>query len=342
MDEKREIFICYAHEDEQLRQSLEKHLRVLQQQDLITVWHDRKIRPGADWEQEIDTALNHAHIVLLLVSPDFMASDYCYGTEMKRALQRHEQGLTRVLPIILRPVHWQTPPLRKLQALPTDARPVVSSSWHSQDDAFYDVAEGIRNAIKELATHTQFTPSKKQPSPQKSIGQLGGDQPIVSSLIKDAATSQGFTTQHGGWWGDRVKRLIAIAIILALVVSIAALVGNQVFNPLRDPKVTSTPTLAPSGATITFDALGGSSNVIEVYPGVGNTLQDKTHNGTYNSGDTVSIVCKTKGRTVTSNPADNEQYRQDDVWYKLQTPPGTQPEYATAVYADEHGPVPQC
>ena len=175
MDEKREVFICYAHEDEPLRQSLEKHLRVLQRQDLITVWHDRKISPGTDWEKEIDTALNHAHIVLVLVSPDFMASDYCYSIEMKRALQRHEQGLAKVLPIILRPVHWQTTPLGKLQGLPTDARPIVSSSWHSQDEAFYSVAEGIRAAIKELATHPQFASSEKQTPPQKSIGQLQGE-----------------------------------------------------------------------------------------------------------------------------------------------------------------------
>jgi len=142
MDGKREVFICYAHEDEPLRQSLEKHLRVLQRQGLINVWHDHRISPGANWEQEIDISLNNAHIILLLVSPDFMASDYCYSIEMKRALQRHEQGLARVLPIIVRPVHWQTTPLGKLQALPTDARPVVSSSWYSQDEALYSVAEG--------------------------------------------------------------------------------------------------------------------------------------------------------------------------------------------------------
>lgn len=149
MDEKKEVFICYAHEDELLRQSLETHLRVLQLQNFISVWHDRKISPGADWRKEINNALNRAHIILLLISPDFMALDYCYGIEMKRALQRHEQGAARVLPIILRPVHWQTTSLGKLQALPTDAKPVISSSWYSQDEAFYNIAEGIRTLIKE-------------------------------------------------------------------------------------------------------------------------------------------------------------------------------------------------
>jgi tetratricopeptide (TPR) repeat protein len=193
MDEKREVFICYAHEDESLRQNLEKHLRVLQRQNLITVWHDRKISPGTDWEQEINTALNHAHIILLLVSPDFMASDYCYGIEMQRAIQRHEQGTAKVLPIILRPVHWQTTPLGKLQALPADARPVVSSSWYTQDEAFYSVAEGVRTAIEELAGRPQSAASsekrllpqpaasEKRPLPQKSIEQLQGEGEVFYS-----------------------------------------------------------------------------------------------------------------------------------------------------------------
>lgn len=172
------------------------------------------------------------------------------------------------------------------------------------------------------------------------LGEIWPERP--PDLFRESETSflKSSTTRHGGSRGNRTRRSVAIAAItLALVVSIAALVGNQVFNLLHDA---SNPTPTPSGATITFDALGGSQNLIEVYPGVGNIPQDKTYDGVYRSGDTVSIVCETKGRAVTSNPAAGEQYRQSDVWYKLQTPPGTQPKYATAVYADEHGPVPQC
>lgn len=146
MNEKIEVLICYAHEDESLRQSLEKHLQVLQRQNLITVWHDRKIRPGTDWEQEMDVVLNHAHIILLLVSPDFMASDYCYGKEMVRAMERHERKQTQVIPIILRPVYWQAAPFGKIQVLPKDALPVTR--WEDQDDAFFNITEEIRAIVE--------------------------------------------------------------------------------------------------------------------------------------------------------------------------------------------------
>src|SRR5947208_10061471 len=99
-----EIFFCYAHEDETLLNKLKAHLRPLQRQGLIDVWHDRDINAGQEWEQEISKHLNEAQIILLLISPDFMDSDYCYSKEMQRALERHEHREARVIPIILRHV----------------------------------------------------------------------------------------------------------------------------------------------------------------------------------------------------------------------------------------------
>src|SRR5713101_6405857 len=96
------IFFCYAHKDEALLNQLKVHLIPLQRQGLIDIWHDRDISAGTEWEQEISQHLNAAQIILLLVSPDFMASAYCYGIEMQRALERHELGEARVIPIILR------------------------------------------------------------------------------------------------------------------------------------------------------------------------------------------------------------------------------------------------
>jgi TIR domain len=83
-----ELFYSYAHRDERLRKRLETHLSALRQQGVITEWHDRKIVAGTDWKQSIDAHLMTAAVVLLLISPDFLASDYCYGVEMQRALQR--------------------------------------------------------------------------------------------------------------------------------------------------------------------------------------------------------------------------------------------------------------
>src|SRR5260370_27327633 len=143
------IFFCYAHEDELLLNKLKTHLRPLQREGFIDVWHDRDISAGAEWERKISEQLNTSQIILLLISPDFMASDYCYSIEMKRALERHERGEARVIPIILRPVYWQGI-LGNLQALPTDAKPVMSSLWYNIDEAFYDVTEGIRTVVEQL------------------------------------------------------------------------------------------------------------------------------------------------------------------------------------------------
>ena len=142
------VFYCYAQEDQGLRDELEKHLALMKRKDQITGWYDRNISAGKQWEEEIYSHLNTANIILLLISPDFMHSDYCYGVEMQRALQRHENGDARVIPIILRPVDWESAPFSKLQILPTNSIPV--SIWGSLDDAFVNVAKEIRKAVQEL------------------------------------------------------------------------------------------------------------------------------------------------------------------------------------------------
>ncbi len=95
-----EVFISYSHKDESFRKKLESHLAQLKRNGLISIWHDRKISAGKEWKGQIDDALERAKIVLLLISADFLASDYCYDVEMKRALDRHAKGETQVVPII--------------------------------------------------------------------------------------------------------------------------------------------------------------------------------------------------------------------------------------------------
>jgi len=148
MEVRAEIFFSYAHDDERLKNQLEKQLSLLKWQGLIAGWHDREIGAGTEWADEIDMHLNTASIILLLVSPDFMASHYCYGIEMKRAMERYEAGEACVIPIILRPVYWKKALFGKLQALPKDAKPVTL--WQNRDKAFFDVAEGIRKEVEKL------------------------------------------------------------------------------------------------------------------------------------------------------------------------------------------------
>lgn len=142
------LFYSYSHKDEELRDELETHLAILRRQGFIHGWHDRQISAGREWAGEIDRNLDTAHIILLLVSASFIASDYCYDKEMKRALQRHEAGEARVIPVIIRSVDWRGAPFGKLKVLPRDGKPVTS--WPNRDEAWTYVTRRIREAVEEL------------------------------------------------------------------------------------------------------------------------------------------------------------------------------------------------
>ncbi len=145
-----EVFFSYSHKDQDLRDQLETHLSLLKNQGIISSWHDRKIIAGTEWAGEIDTHLNTAQIILLLISADFLASTYCYDIEVSLAMERHNAGEARVIPIILRPCDWHSAPFGKLQALPTDGKPVDSRNWYNKDEAFHNVSQGIRKAVEDL------------------------------------------------------------------------------------------------------------------------------------------------------------------------------------------------
>lgn len=144
------IFFCYARKDKALLNELKTHLRPLQRQGIIEVWDDGAISAGTEWEQEIAKHLDAAQVILLLVSPDFMNSDYCYSVEMKRAIERHERKEAHIIPVIVDHVYWQIDPLSKLQALPTDGKPVMSNSWQSLNEALFDVTVGIHKVVQQL------------------------------------------------------------------------------------------------------------------------------------------------------------------------------------------------
>jgi len=140
------VFISYSHRDEELRNKLEKHLAALRHQGLIETWHDRRIVAGQDFENEISENLEKADIILLLVSSDFIASDYCYGVEMGRALERHDSGEAHVIPVILRPCYWQGLPFGRLLATPTDGQAVTK--FPDQDEGFLEITKAIHKAAE--------------------------------------------------------------------------------------------------------------------------------------------------------------------------------------------------
>ncbi|NMF61703.1 hypothetical protein DP113_22585 [Brasilonema octagenarum UFV-E1] len=148
MSEPIEVFISYSHKERRLRGILDDHLSNLKQQGIINAWYDGDIEAGAEWDAQIKTHLESAHVILLLISSSFMASKFCYEKEMLEAMRRHEAEEARVIPIILRPVDWKGAPFSKLQALPKDGKPITR--WSNKDDAFLDVVQGIRRAVESL------------------------------------------------------------------------------------------------------------------------------------------------------------------------------------------------
>lgn len=139
------IFICYAHQDETFCRELEQHLETLKYEGLIDLWHERLIQPGIVWEEERSIHLDASQIVLMLISPDFMYSDYINGIEMVETIERAERGETHVIPIILRPADWQNAPFGKLPILPKNRKSVTEQI--NREQTFIALANDIRRTI---------------------------------------------------------------------------------------------------------------------------------------------------------------------------------------------------
>ena len=162
------VFISYSHADEALRQELDKHLMSLKRQGLVEVWNDRRIGAGEEWAKAIDANIESSHLILFLVSSDFIASPYCYDVELAEAMRRHEGGDAIVVPIILRPCDWQNLPFGKLQAATRDGRPIVK--FPTLDDGFLEVVHSIKAAAERISAQSRSgeTESRKAATPARS------------------------------------------------------------------------------------------------------------------------------------------------------------------------------
>lgn len=164
------VFISYSHLDEPFRKDLEKHLAVLRRNGYIDTWTDRKIIPGEEWKKSIHEQLLSAKIILLLISSDFLASDFCYDIEMKTAVQRHNANEALVIPVIVRFCDWSDTPFSKLQGLPSNGQPI--KDWLDSDKAILNVVEGIKIAIKGLAHEKKTAGFTFGQSPSDQITEL--------------------------------------------------------------------------------------------------------------------------------------------------------------------------
>jgi len=222
-----EVFCCYARKDKKLLDKLKTHLSPLDRQTIIHIWYDGNISAGAEWDQEIKKHLNNAKIILLLVSPDFFASDYVYSIEMQQAMARHKRGDAKVIPVILRPVNWQNVSsggikLSDLQALPKEAKPVTR--WTNRDEAWEDVAKGIERVVSELQRGAERTSQQERPT---SL-----DPPVQES----AQTSRQAQRRHFVTTAISVgRRRILIASLSALGLVVGGSVVWASFQPRTKP-----------------------------------------------------------------------------------------------------------
>jgi hypothetical protein len=141
-------FVSYSHADTKLKTELIKHLAPLHRLQLVSHWDDGEIKPGDHWEKSIADQMTAAKLILLLISSDFIASEFCYEKELVAALKRDRAKTARVLPVILRPCLWQELPFGKLQAAPHEGKPITS--WTSPDEAMMEVAKAVREAAQAL------------------------------------------------------------------------------------------------------------------------------------------------------------------------------------------------
>lgn len=135
-------FVSYSHKDGKFLEELQKHLNLLQQERILESWSDRMLLAGQDWDGVINENLQAANLILLLVSADFLNSRYVLNTEIPLAMDKHQSGQARVIPVILDETDWKMQPFKILQALPSGGKPV--SKWRSRRSAAADVAAGIR------------------------------------------------------------------------------------------------------------------------------------------------------------------------------------------------------
>lgn len=236
-----EVFISYASKDEKLMRQLTTALASLRREEVIKEeWHGRKILAGADWEKEIDDHINKAQVILLLVSFDFVASDYCFGVEFKRAMERHDKGEALVIPIILHPASWKRS-LGRLQALPTDERAVTN--WRNRQAALLNIVEGIRDAVKEFnARHEPQGTHQTAPGKAEASAATVEERGAAPTPPREAAEE-----------AKRAAPALKYASAVALIAVAVAVVAGLHFSWFRPSTPSIRIVVVPS-----YDPVGGS------------------------------------------------------------------------------------
>ena len=214
-----DLFYSYAHEDEPLRDELDGHLALLRRKGVIRPWHDRGIVPGQKWDEAIDRELSTADLILLLVSKDFLNSDYIWGKELAVAIARAERGDASVVPVLLRAVDIEDAPFAKLQGLPTDLRPVTS--WPNRDEAWTDVAKGIRRTVEAIQQRWASTPPPPPPAPSAPSASDFGTATATAAPPDEARAAAGAARSLRGVQFDAMQEARTDALVQRMIGSFA-------------------------------------------------------------------------------------------------------------------------
>lgn len=224
-----EVFISYSHKDEALKDELYIHLANLTRQGKIQPWQDRAIEAGTEWDAEIKARLESARIILLLITPRFIASEYCFDQEMERAMERHAEGTARVIPIIMKPCDWEGTAFSKLQILPKDAKPVTA--WSDPDEALLNVVQGIRRATESLQ--------------QQSAGPAAASDTVSPAVSQFATDPTPSTTPSVA--ANAIQKRLALFKLLS---SLPGPQFEQVVFALSPPAGNVPPNSAPQGQRV--------------------------------------------------------------------------------------------
>ena len=209
-------FVSYWHEDETLRRELEERLAGLRREGLVGGWKKRRITAGEEWRGWIDGDLRAADLIVLLVSAPLLESEYCRGSEIKHALERHASGYAKVIPIIARPCDWRAEPFALLDNLPQGVGPVTE--WQSRDDAWEDVAEGIRDVAVRLRTaREEVKRSDFDNTAEYKRAVLNRSQPVDPGAVAPPEEAPEKRTARPAILGVSAAALVALAAIWYVV-----------------------------------------------------------------------------------------------------------------------------
>jgi hypothetical protein len=170
---------------------LRTHLAAMMR-DGVSVWFDGDLDAGDELKAGIARALREAQIFVALLSPDYLASNYCWNIEYRRAMNRRAKGSMRVVAAVVRPCDWKSTRAAGFKLLPRDGRPVTR--WRSADEAFLDIAEGIKGVIgtlrREMSPPRPAPPKPAAPKKRAAVDQGPASAPVARKPPRPKARTQ--------------------------------------------------------------------------------------------------------------------------------------------------------